>query len=62
MNGSLSPELLAERLADIERQVQAHHRVPVRSSGSLHQALGHALVVLGTRLEGRPTFSPARLR
>ena len=53
MNGSLTPELVKDRIAELETAAArshggSRHPAPVRRS------LGHLLVVLGTKLEGGP--------
>ena len=54
MNGNLSPELLATRMADLQREADRSRLAPVRKSRPVRRSLGHALVVLGSRLEGCP--------
>ena len=63
MNGNLSPELVASRMADLERAARHPRLDPVRGSNRpVRRTLGHALVVLGSRLEGCPQTVPAGQR
>lgn len=54
MNGNLSQELVAERIADLQRQADRSRRVPARAAHPVRRSLGHALVLIGSRLEGCP--------
>lgn len=62
MNGNLSQELVAARMADLQREADRSLLVPSRASRPVRRSLGHALVVLGSRLEGCPQQAPLGLR
>ena len=61
MNGTLSPELLAERMAELDRSARTYRRVATHRSTPLRTRLGHAFIVLGTRLEGQDPDSSVGL-
>lgn len=52
MNGNFTPELVADRIADLERSAARAHRGTPRRVAPVRSSLGHFLVVVGTRLEG----------
>lgn len=54
MNGNLSQELVAERIADLQREADRSRLAPAGVTHRIRRSLGHALVVIGSRLEGCP--------
>ena len=52
MNGSLTPELVKDRLAELERVAQRSRSRAPRRPAPVRRSLGHLLVVLGRKLEG----------
>ncbi len=60
MNGTLSPELLAERMAELDRAARIYRPGSNRRHAPLRSRLGHAFIVLGTRLEGQDSDPSTR--
>ena len=57
MNGYLTPELIADRIDELERTALAARRASRSSERRLRRSVGHVLVALGSRLEGAPAIA-----
>ena len=62
MNGNLSQEMVAARIADLQREADRLRLAPARAPRPVRRSIGHVLVAIGSRLEGCPQQAPLGLR